>query len=223
MTRTARAIVGIALIGAGVAIATGWWWPSTAEAREDVREEINAVEIDTDSGDVRIRAADVETTTVNQRFRYTWSAPDNAFTVDGGTLLLGDCGWNCTVDYDVVVPLGTTVRGEVNAGDITLDGVAGVDVNTNSGDIAVRNVGDVKAAIKTVANSGDIELRLDAPADVSAEANSGDIRLTVPRAAYRVTGASNSGDRTIEVPTDPSSRHVLELETNSGDVVVRPR
>lgn len=218
MTRTARAIAGIALIGAGAAIATGWWWPSTAEAREDVREEISAVEIDSDSGDVRIRAANVETTTVNQRLRYTWSQPDRAFTVDDGTLVLEDCGWNCTVDYEVVVPLGTDVRGEANSGDITLDGVAGVDVNANSGDVSVRNV---DAAIKVEANSGDIELRLEAPGEVTAEANSGDIRLTVPRADYRITGSSNSGDRTISVPTDPGSQHVLDLETNSGDVVVR--
>lgn len=236
MQRTSRAIAGIALIGVGVAIATGWWWPSTAEATDEVREPVGVVEIDDDSGDVSVRADDVSTTTVRQRFRYSFGTPDDGFSLEDGTLRLADCGWQCSVDYDVVVPRGTTVHGKLDSGDLTLDGVAGVQVHADSGTITMRNVdgtvkveadsGDVRGhglrgPVEAHADSGDVVLHLAAPDSVTADADSGDVELTVPSASYRVTGSTDSGERTITVPTDPGSPFVLDLSSDSGDVTVR--
>lgn len=125
MTRTARAIAGLALIGAGVGIAARWWWPSTAEADVDVADTVRMVRIDNDAGNISIRAADVERTEIHQRFEYSWSKPeaDDGYEMDGDTLVLDGCGWNCEVDYEVVVPRGTRVTGDADAGNIELDGV----------------------------------------------------------------------------------------------------
>lgn len=236
MSRSGRAIAGVVLIGVGVAVGTGWWWPSTAEATAEVREPVRAVEVDADSGDVTVRAEDVDTTTVRQRFDYTWNTPDDAFEVDDGTLTLSDCGWNCTVAYEVVVPLGTTVHGEVDSANLTLHGVSDVDVRADSGDIILRDIdgtvraeadsGDVhgeglRGEVEASADSGNVQLQLDVPADVTAEADSGDIELTVPAADYRVDGETDSGSRDIDVRQDPDAPYTLRLDSDSGDVVAR--
>lgn len=237
MQRTTRALVGVGLIGVGVAVATGWWWPSTAEATDEFREPVRIVEIDNDSGNVTVRAAEVATTTVRQTFRYNWGDHGSGTSLEGGTLRLADCGWQCSVDYEVVVPLGTTVRGEVDSGNLELDGVAEVDVEVDSGNITVRNVAgpvkaeadsgdirgqDLRGGVEANADSGDVVLRLAVPGSVTASADSGNVELIVPPASYRVTGDTDSGDRTITVPQDPASEFVLDLDSDSGDVTVRP-
>lgn len=235
MSRTGRAAAGVALIGAAVAVGLGWWWPSTADADDVVRERISAVELDTDSGNVTIRTGDVDTTRVQQRFDYTWGEPDAAFSVEDGRLRLADCGWTCSVDYDVVVPRGTSVSGKVDSGNIELEGVTGADVETDSGNIELRDVdGDVKADadsgdidgiqlsgnVEAEADSGNITLSLAKPGNVTADVDSGNIDLIVPDATYRVSGKTDSGQRDVAVATDPDAGHELELESDSGNVTV---
>lgn len=96
-------------------------------------DTVRMVRIDNDAGNISIRAADVERTEIHQRFEYSWSKPeaDDGYEMDGDTLVLDGCGWNCEVDYEVVVPRGTRVTGDADAGNIELDGVA-------SGDVVVR-------------------------------------------------------------------------------------
>lgn len=236
MSRTAKIIAGLVLIGVAVGIATGWIWSSTASATEQVGEKITAVEIDNDSGNVAIRADDVSTTQVRQKFSYRFGKPDNqAFQVDDGTLKLDGCGWWCSVDYEVVVPEGTTVTGKVDSGNVTLTGVAVGEVKADSGNIDLRNVtGPMKLdvdsgtidgtgltdAVEATADSGNIDLQFTQPADVTADVDSGNIDLQVPSVPYQVEGQTDSGDRSIKVPTDPNGEHKLQLDTDSGDVTV---
>ncbi len=236
MSRTSRAIAGVLFLGVAVVIATGWWKPSTASANDTVTEPLRHVEIDNDSGDVSIRAEDVETTTVNQELRYHWDEPDTAFEVKDGTLELDGCGWRCDVSYEVVVPLGTTVSGSVDSGSIVLDGVADVDVDADSGSITLSDIdGSVVAdadsgsitgnglsgPIEVDADSGKIELALNKPSDVTAQADSGSIELTVPDVAYNVSSQVDSGGEEIDVRTDPDSPHLLDLDADSGSITVR--
>ncbi|NIH86553.1 DUF4097 family beta strand repeat-containing protein [Amycolatopsis granulosa] len=220
MGKPALAIGGVALIVVGAGIALGWnWWPNSAraEASADVTQPVSVVQIDNDSGDVRVRIEDTATTSVHQTYHYRGDRPGDAFTVDGGRLRLDGCGRDCTVDYDIVAPRGTTVNGEVRSGDLTVYGAASADLRTSSGDIEVR---DVTGPVTTNAKSGDIEVRLSVPQDVRAETASGDVRVVVPRDRYRVSGNTMSGDRHIDVAQDPAAQHVLEVSSTSGDVSV---
>ncbi|GAB3572927.1 DUF4097 family beta strand repeat-containing protein [Amycolatopsis endophytica] len=220
MGRPALAIGGVALIVAGAGVALGWnWWPNTAraEADESVTQLVSSVRVDNNSGDVRIRIEDTTTTSVHQVFRYDGDRPGRAFTLDGGQLVLDGCGDDCTVDYEVVVPRGTTVNGEVRSGDLTVDGAASVDLRASSGDIEVR---DITGPVTTNTKSGDIEIHLATPQDVRAEAASGNVTIQVPPASYRIAGETNSGDRTIDIAQDPAGRNVLDVTTRSGDVSV---
>lgn len=238
MARTGRAIAGIALIGAGAAVATGWWWPSTAEAEAEVTDVVRAVEIDNDSGNVTIRAAEVERTSIRMQFDYQWGKPEaeDGYQMEGDKLVLVGCGWNCDVDYEVVVPRGTAVTGDADAGNIELYGVASADVRADAGNITVRDVdGSVKAEadagnvagdglrgpIEADADAGNIELTLDSPANVTAKADSGTIELTVPDVGYRLDVSVDSGGQDVGVREDPDSEYVLDLDADSGDVSVR--
>lgn len=235
MARAGLALGGVALIGAGVAIGLGWWWTSTAEATERISEDVHTVKIANDSGDVTIRAGKVPETTVRQHFEYSWGEPEQGYSLSGATLVLGDCGAWCSVDYTVTVPLGTGVTGSLDSGDLRITGVASVDVAVDSGDVRISEVsgpvaidtdsGDVRLTgiagpVRAQVDSGDLTITLTEPADVHAEVDSGDVELTVPRTRYHVLGSTDSGDRDIDVPRDPGSRYELELSTDSGDVSV---
>ncbi|AXB46406.1 DUF4097 family beta strand repeat-containing protein [Amycolatopsis albispora] len=226
MGRPGLAIGGIALIVAGAAIGFGWWWPSTSEATAQVDQRIQRVRLAVDSGDVHIRAADVQQSTVVQRFDYRWGEPEQSYSVDGEDLVLADCGNWCSVDYDVVVPFGTTVSGDTDSGELVLTGVAAADVTADSGSVDVRDVpgavtvqvssGDVTLAgigdaVKVVANSGAVQgtgLR----GRVDAQADSGDIEL-VMAAAQEVRAQADSGS--VEVTVPPGSYRV-DGDTDSG-------
>lgn len=236
MGRAGLAVGGVALIAVGAAIGFGGVWPSEAEAEATVTQPIEDVRVDSESGDVTVRVGDVEHTTVRQVYSYRWGdPPETSYSVDDGVLVLGECDWFCSVSFEVTVPRGTTVSGHLSSGDATLEGVAAVDMDIDSGDVRLMDVagpvrvgassGDVvgerlSGEIDIEANSGGIELALAEPGDVRAHANSGDIDLTVPRGSYRVEGESNSGERDIQVIQDPSASHQLQLDANSGDVTV---
>lgn len=218
MARTGLAIGGVVLIGVGAAIAFGVVMPSEFEATDEVTQPIHAVAIDNDSGNVTVRAGGVTTTTVRQQFEYRWDQPGDAFAVEGTTLALRGCGWACTVDYEVVVPRGTTVIGSVDSGDITLEGVDDVRVSADSGSITGERING--SVVEVDVDSGDIELHLTRAADVRAQANSGDIELSVPQGEYQVGGDTDSGSREIQVADVPGAPAVLDLDTDSGDVTV---
>lgn len=189
-------------------------------------------------GNVTIRAADVERTSIHLRFDYQWSKPEaeDGYRMEGDTLVLDGCGWNCDVDYEVVVPRGTAVTGDADAGNIELDGVASADVRADAGNVEVRDVdGSVKveadagnvtgdglrSPVEADADAGNIELELDDPANVTAKADSGTIELTVPDVGYRVDVSVDSGGQDVRVREDPDSAYVLDLHADSGDVSVR--
>lgn len=217
MSRPALAIGGVALIGAGVAIGLGWWWPSSAEQDSLVESRIDTVRLDVDSGDVDIRVGDVATTTVHQEFRYHGARPDNAFQVNGTELVLNRCEPDCSVDYEVVVPRGTAVTGEAQSGDITIEGMAATDVTVRSGDVRVL---DGAGSVKVQTRSGDITVNLATPQSVQADANSGDVNVVVPQDRYRVQVQTSSGEQQIDIPTDPAGTRTLDLRADSGDVTL---
>ncbi|ASR38682.1 hypothetical protein BAY61_30915 [Prauserella marina] len=234
--RVGLAIGGVVMVGIGVAIATGVLAESNKDAEHTVQERVRHVELATDAGDVDITVADVEETTIRQHFEYRWSDPEgDFFSMRDGTLRLESCGFSCSIDYEVIVPVGTSIGGGGDSGDLTFSGVGSVDVHADSGNVTVDDVagpvsvvvdsgnvsgnglgGTVQAEVK----SGNVTLELTEARDVSASAASGNIEVTVPRGPYRVEGSTDSGDREIGIATDPSAELVLDVVTNSGNVTI---
>ncbi|MDT7726905.1 MAG: hypothetical protein QOI21_3481 [Actinomycetota bacterium] len=227
MARPVLAIGGLALIGIGVVMAFGAFSETKVERPNEFTEQIRSVRVDNNDSSVSIRAADVTTTTVHQRFSYRWNEPGTSVHVEGDQLVLSGCGWNCDVAYDVVVPRGTTVSGKVDSGDLVLDGVASADVNADSGDVKIRNVA---GTVSAKANSGNVELSgigqdVTARADsgnitgdglrgkVDAQVSSGSVTLRLD-VAQDVVARVDSGNVELTVPQD---RYRVEGGTDSGN------
>lgn len=186
MVQPVRALAGVALIGVAAAIAFNWWEDDIAEASDEVREPVRTVRIANDSGDVKVVAGATRTAKVHQRFDYTWNEPESSYSVSDGELVLDGCGWNCSVDYTVEVPRGTTITGDANSGDIVLDNVGDVDVHADSGSVQVRRAnGDVRVE----ASSGDVELT-GVAGTTQVDSSSGEVRATGLRGRTEVNASS---------------------------------
>lgn len=115
--------------------------------------------------------------------------------------------------------VGGTVTAKLASGDMFLDQLKGkVLVSTSSGDIRGTAIDtDVTAD----AASGDVDLTFLSARTARVDTRSGNIMLRVPGSSpYKVTGDTRSGERGIDVRTDPSAQNELKLTTGSGDVKV---
>ncbi|MEU5258370.1 DUF4097 family beta strand repeat-containing protein [Amycolatopsis sp. NPDC021455] len=210
MARPLLALGGIVLIGIGLATAFGWGWGSDYENTNTVSQTIRSVKLESDSGSVKIRTG-TGPSTVHQKISYHWrSKPgDSFFRVDGDQLVLADCGSNCSVDYEVVVPPGVPVTGRMDSGGLDVAGVASVDVRSDSGHARVE---DVSGPVKLRLESGGIDLR--DVGEVQLHADSGSIRGTEVRGPVDVTSSSGSVDFSLSQAND------VKVKADSGSVDV---
>lgn len=233
--RAGLAIGGVALIVIGIGAAVGWQWSSATEVDGQLDTAISEVRVAAESGDVSIRTAAVPSTSVHEVLHYFLVKPSGTYSVDGNTLVLGDCGWNCTVDYDIVVPQNVVVTGRTDSGDVAVRGAGRVDLRSDSGDIDIRQVagavrlqtdsGSVEGRqlagdADVHADSGDVTLSFDEPADATVHSDSGFIEIAVPPGIYRVAAETDSGSQEIDVPTDPTAAHALTVSADSGDIAL---
>ncbi|QUQ67578.1 DUF4097 family beta strand repeat-containing protein [Kutzneria sp. CA-103260] len=214
--------------------------PQSVSDTKALDQSITSIKLDTHAGDVSVQGqAGLTKTTVVRTIKYTTGpAPtQDTYHVDGGVLTLsGDCGSNCSIDYQVTAPAGLPISGQATAGDITLAKVGAVDVGATSGDVELTDVtGTVKAkttngnvtgsglksgTVQANTTSGSVNLTLAEAADVSAHTTNGQIRLAVPGDSYRVSTDTHNGDRKIRVADDPAGKHSLDLTTDNGDIRV---
>jgi DUF4097 and DUF4098 domain-containing protein YvlB len=226
--------VGAGLVLAGMALAVWGFGDRDSNETHAIDEQISTVQLDTKSGDVRIETADVDRTTVREHREYWVMKTGDTFKVEDGKLVLdGDCGWHCTTDFVVTVPRGTTVTGETGSGDVVLQGVGDIDVESGSGDVTATDAGgkvrlDVASgdltvdgaagAVEVETKSGDLKAsRLTGGQQILANAASGDIELDLDAPAA-VTADGKSGDITVRVP---EGSYNVDADTSSGDTDVK--
>lgn len=164
------------------------------------------------SGDVVVRATGpADQVRVKRTVRYQGDQPDTRQEINGDELVLDtDCGFRCSISYEVTAPAGVTVRGETGSGNVELARVGTVDMRLGSGDITVTGAtGDVRAET----GSGDIEVT-DVTGAVVLRASSGDVRAR--RLAGQVDAEANSGNVTVELDRPASAR----AHASSGDVTL---
>jgi Putative adhesin len=222
--------LGVILLVAAAGLAFWQFGDRDSDDTHKVDDRITTVQLATDSSDVTIRVSDDDRTTVQEKRTYWFWKHGDAYSVDDGVLKLdGDCGWQCSADFVVTVPRGTKVTGENGSGDLSVEGVGGVDAKSRSGEIKVEDVsGDVKldltsgdvqvsdltGKLDVKANSGDIKASGLKGGPVTAETSSGDIEVELAE-ANDVHAKGTSGD--IEV-TAPSGGYQVTTETRSGEV-----
>ncbi|WP_432871270.1 DUF4097 family beta strand repeat-containing protein [Microbispora rosea] len=215
----AGAVLGMSLVATACDVRIGFGGQEAVESY-DVTDKVTVLDARTGSGDVVVNESDRSGVHVTETLHWRGDKPANGHSVDGDTLTLAYKCDNCSVDYEVEVPRGLTMKIDSGSGDITLRDLTGqVNASTGSGDVDARGLAATQVNTRT--GSGDITLRFSAvPADVQAVTGSGDSRLWLPNGAYDVNASTGTGNRKIEVLDDDSAPHLITVRTGSGDAEV---
>jgi hypothetical protein len=100
--------------------------------------------------------------------------------------------------------LSGNIRFRDGSGNVVIDRLAGTDVSGSDG-------------------SGDITLTFTkVPERVQVSDNSGNVTVVLPpgRTAYDVTASASSGNTAVAVPRSSSSKHVIIVTDQSGDITI---
>jgi hypothetical protein len=205
-----RVVLGVCAIGVGTLLLSGCdgFRVASSQFSDDtgVQQAVTAVRLETGSGSVRIRVG--AQPNIHRTVFYVNDKPGPTSRFDGGTLVLEDCRQrNCSVDYDVTLPAGTKVMGEVGSGEVEIVAMSEVGVRARSGDVRVR---DITGPVTVNVASGRAELTGLAQSAV-VEASSGDIVLAGIKGD--VTVLSRSGEVQASGLGGKTS-----IESSSGDV-----
>jgi hypothetical protein len=208
--------------------------------------QVQRLVVDNDDGDVTISPSADGNVRVTTMVRYGISRPalTETSTPEGVRLAVACAGFvnHCSADYVIQVPPAFAVNVSAGSGSVRVTSVSGdLGLDVDSGDVQLRDVsgrlqvrqgsGHVDGAavrsqnVQVNADSGDVTLELRTPPQaVSASVGSGAVDLAVPvdGAAYRVDVDADSGQERIEVPVDPASSRSITVDTDSGDITVRP-
>jgi hypothetical protein len=222
--------LGVILLVAAAGLAFWQFGDKDSDDTHKVDDKITTVQLAAEHADITIKVSDDDKTTVQEKRKYWFWKHGDAYSVSDGVLKLdGDCGWQCTADFEVTVPRGTKVTGENGSGDLELTGVGGVDAKSRSGEVKLREVdgdvnldvtsGDVSVSdltgkLRVKANSGDIEAKDLKGGPVNVETTSGDMELQLAE-ANDIQVKGTSGD--IEI-TAPSGDYKVSTDTRRGDV-----
>ena len=196
----------------------------THDETATISEPVNVVVVDVGSGDVELFGADVSEVRLLARIE----GPSNhlAYEVaDGRLQVFDECHEShCSVDVSAVVPAGVRVELRTGSGDIEVQDLLGaIELDTGSGDIHGFDLAGVDVSAET--GSGDVVLDVFDPLErLHVRTGSGDVALDVPAGGYRLDVHTGSGDRDLGgVKSDSGAAASIEVDTGSGDVVIRGR
>ncbi|MGW5051064.1 DUF4097 family beta strand repeat-containing protein [Actinokineospora sp. NPDC004072] len=204
-----RVLAGITAVGVAGALLTGCGL-ATREFSEsaDLGPGIRSVRLAQDAGDVTIRVG--AAASVRRTVHYLNDKPGATHRVEGDALILQGCEQNhCWIDYEVVVPEGYRLAGDVASGDVALEKAESVDLRMASGDVTARGV---SGAVSVETNSGRVELS-DVGENASVEVQSGDVDLRGVAGDASVRSSSGAISLT-------GVRGKVDVEATSGDVAI---
>ncbi|CAM06369.1 putative adhesin [Saccharopolyspora erythraea NRRL 2338] len=222
MARVGLAVGGAALVLLGGA-ALAWGQIGGREQTRTVPVDgVSAVELIGGAGSVEVRYAPGARGEVQERISSSWGGGDSRLRVDGGRLVLDtDCGWNCSVDYQVTLPAPVPVTGELGSGDLEVAGMASVDARLGSGGADVR---DVAGAVSVETGSGSVSLA-GLGGDVDVRTGSGGVDGRDLRGGrFRAELGSGTAAAELTAPQEVDVRTSsggIELEVPQGAYRVR--
>ena len=120
-----------------------------------------------------------------------------------------------SVDFEVEVPHGATVRIDSQSGEVEANDLSGAkSIRSASGEVALHRLAG-PTDVETV--SGDVELEGAAPLDLKVKTVSGDIEVRLPQ-LRRLDMGTTSGDMHIDAELKGEGPYAIR--TISGDVLV---
>ncbi|MEV4311670.1 DUF4097 family beta strand repeat-containing protein [Actinocrispum sp. NPDC049592] len=210
MSRRRVVVLGICAAGTLLLAGCNGFRAASSTFDEDVPvgQPVSTVRIESGSGDVRIHTG--SKANIHRKVYYQGDKPGATTRFEGNTLVLAECGQrNCSIDYELTLPVAAKVIGEAGSGNIEVVGMSEVGVRAGSGDVTVRNVA---GPVTVNTGSGNAELSGLGQSAV-VEVSSGDVRLTdvkgdatIQAHSGKVTG-TNLGGKT-------------SVDSSSGDVVL---
>ncbi|MFC5285732.1 DUF4097 domain-containing protein [Actinokineospora guangxiensis] len=205
-----KVVAGVAVVGVAAGLLSGCGLATREFSDSDtgIGSEVRSVRLVQEGGSVVVRAGEVAS--VRRTVRYLDDKPGATHRVEGDALVLEGCGQdNCWIDYEVVVPAGFALAGDVTSGNVTVEGAGSVEVRSSSGDVTVRGV---SGGVSVEATSGRIEL-VNVGENASVQVTSGDVGVRGVRGDATVR--SSSGAVTV---TGAGGR--VDVEATSGDVAI---
>jgi hypothetical protein len=236
------------VIGMAVLLASTFAAASTPQGHFEKTFQVSGpvdLEVQTRSGDVIVRSGAAGSVSIRAKIYVGdhWLFGDRHTDVsdveqhpplrqDGNSIHIDNVSVrNISVDYEITVPVDTTIRAHSGSGNETIEGTRGnADVQTGSGDVKlsqltgeihiqtgsgnVRAV-DVAGSIRGGAGSGDIEVQETASGDIDLHTGSGNVSVRGIQGALRAE--AGSGDITAE----GTQAGAWEIRTGSGNVHVR--
>jgi putative adhesin len=236
------------MIGLAVLLASTFAAASTPQGHFEKTFQVSGpveLEVQTRSGDVIVRSGAAGSVSIRAKIYVGdhWLFGDRHTDVsdveqhpplrqDGNSIHIDNVSVrNISVDYEITVPVDTTIRARSGSGNETIEGTHGnADVQTGSGDVKLSRLtgeiriqtgsGNVRALeiagpIRGGAGSGDIEVHEIASGDIDLHTGSGNVTVRGIQGAFRAE--AGSGDITAE----GMQAGAWEIRTGSGNVHVR--
>lgn len=115
-----------------------------------------------------------------------------------------------------------TLSATVSAGVMTVDGSAReFDAEVDAGSAHLR-VSDVTTAeLSMSAGQLDATFTGAQPDSLSLDVSAGAMEVTVPSGTYALSRNVSAGNLDARIPTDPSSRHRIQVELSAGGITLR--
>ncbi len=154
---------------------------------------------------VKASSKDQSADTINQNIRY-----DRSYDGQGHDVInLATEPGHGNINYDMVVPASAQIKIEVSSGSISVAGVSGVSVDTNSGSLDIE---DVSGPVNVYTTNGDITAR-NLKGQVIMESVNGSVRANA--IVGQMKAVTQNGDVVVrEATLDGQST----LKTNYGSV-----
>jgi hypothetical protein len=173
-------------------------------------QSIDRVNVADSVGDVTISVG-TGPVTVHRDVHYRDAKPGTTASLAGQTLNIASCGNNCSVDYRIRVPEGTSVTGSLSSGSLSLTGVESADIRSESGSVDLNGV---RANASATTESGSVRAS-GVGGDLSVRTESGDVDVSGLRGT-RTSAQSASGDVTVST----ESAQDVDARTSSGSVTL---
>jgi len=245
----AGSVFAVASLGWGVFQVTGLIAYDKQEFHESLTATaagpISTIDIDNDTGSVKIIGTDRSDVTINGEVVRGLTAPDHSERVVGTTLEIDATCFPvanfCSVDYDIQVPRDVNLKVRAAGGGIRVSNVTGTqDLASSGGGLRVEGAqrdlqlhtsgGGITAialesgVVDASSSGGNVRLEfVDDPRHVDASSSGGGVTVVIPddEATYDIQATSSDGSVSRDVRSDPDSNRTIRMHSSAGGVTVR--
>jgi len=224
-------LTGVLVVVCGVAVGVSVALTQERTTTATIAQHIERVVVRADTGHVNLSGSEGSRVVVREKLRWMWRKPHVSTSVEGSTLTVSaECPGTstlnrCKADLDLAIPFDADVVVRGDSGDISAERLAGhLELTTDSGDVAGRDLNPATAKATTDAGNVDLEFATQ-PVSVHANSDSGDVDVTVPAGGeYRVDATTTAGDVKVEgILRNDHAGRTITATADAGDVTVRGR